>query len=91
MLFGDGRRREEKQVEGMLCIATTCHGHRCRPAQRRSSSASLAWAVGRSIQTSGPTGNELVLQVGCSLAAGLERLKNDEHADAQPGFGAESA
>ena len=43
------------------------------------------------MQTSGPTGNELVLQVGCSLAAGLGRLKNDEHADAQPGFGAECA
>ena len=27
----------------------------------------------------------------CSLAAGLGRLKNDACADAQPGFGAESA
>ena len=27
----------------------------------------------------------------CSLAAGLGRLKNDARADAQPGFGAESA
>ena len=27
----------------------------------------------------------------CSLAAGLVRLKNDARADAQPGFGAESA
>ena len=27
----------------------------------------------------------------CSLAAGLWRLKNDARADAQPGFGAESA
>ena len=27
----------------------------------------------------------------CSLSAGLGRLKNDARADAQPGFGAESA
>ena len=67
MLFARGRGGEEKQGKGMLCIASALHLHRSSPAQRRSSSASLAWAMEGNIQTSGATPNELAVEAGCFL------------------------
>ena len=63
MLMEDGE--EEKQVGRMLCIATACHLHHFPPEQRRSSSASVAWAIEGNIQTSGPTPNGLIPYVRC--------------------------
>lgn len=48
-------------------FASALHLHRSSPAQRRSSSASLAWAMEGNIQTSGATPNELAVEAGCFL------------------------